>query len=138
MSTQGHDHEGDDKTRAEDTDVLGLFDPPAAATSAPTSEPTSEPASSTTPLPPTPPGPAGPYSSTAPAAAPAPRPEREFAPMRVGTVVWGLILAAVGFGVVATASGAEIDMQLALISLMGIGGLALLVGSVVTARRRRD
>lgn len=134
MSTQGHDHEGDDKTRAEDTDVLGLFDPPAAATSAPASEP----ASSTMPLPPTPPGPTGPYSSTAPAAAPAHRPERELAPMRVGTVVWGLILAAVGFGVVATASGAEIDMQLALISLMGIGGLALLVGSVVTARRRRD
>ncbi|WP_066582421.1 hypothetical protein [Cellulomonas timonensis] len=130
MSTQGHDHEGDDRTRAEDTDVLGLFDPPAADTSAPTSEPTS----STMPLPPTPPGPARQYSSTAPA----PAPEREHAPMRVGTVVWGLILAAVGFGVVATASGAEIDMQLALISLMGIGGVALLVGSVVTARRRRD
>lgn len=64
----------------------------------------------------------------APATAPRPR-------LRVGTVVWGLVLAAIGVGLLAWAAGLSIDVQLALIVLLaGAGGL-LLVGSIVSAVR---
>ncbi|WP_029289671.1 hypothetical protein [Cellulomonas sp. HZM] len=55
---------------------------------------------------------------------------------RVRTVVWGLMLAAVGVGLLAWAGGATIDVQLAIIVLLGAGGLALLVGSLVPGVRR--
>jgi hypothetical protein len=54
---------------------------------------------------------------------------------RVGTVVWGLIIAACGLGVIAWASGARIDFQLALIVLLGVAGTALLVGSILSGAR---
>ncbi|WP_028049981.1 hypothetical protein [Cellulomonas sp. URHD0024] len=63
---------------------------------------------------------------------PEPQPRR----LRVGTVVWGLILAACGLGVIAWASGARIDYQLALIILLAAAGTALLVGSIVSGARR--
>lgn len=55
--------------------------------------------------------------------------------LRVGTVVWGLVLAACGLGVIAWASGARIDFQLALIVLLAAAGVALLVGSIVSGAR---
>ena len=55
--------------------------------------------------------------------------------LRVGTVVWGLVIAAFGLGVVAWASGARIDLQLAMIVLLAVAGTALLVGSILSATR---
>ncbi|WP_448061887.1 hypothetical protein [Cellulomonas hominis] len=76
--------------------------------------------------PPTTPG------ATVPATAPAgPR-------LRVGTVVWGLVIATVGIGLLALAAGATIDVQLAFIVLLGAAGLALLGGSLVVGLRHRD
>lgn len=57
---------------------------------------------------------------------------------RVRTVVWGVILAALGGGMLAVALGARIDLELAAIGLLAFAGLALLVGSLATAFRRRD
>jgi hypothetical protein len=57
--------------------------------------------------------------------------------VRVGTVVWGLVIAAVGVGLVAAASGVQFDTELAFIALIAAAGLALLVGSLATATRRR-
>jgi len=56
--------------------------------------------------------------------------------LRVSTVVWGLVVALVGVGVLAWSAGARIDVQLAVIVLLAVAGAALLVGSVVTAGRR--
>ncbi len=55
--------------------------------------------------------------------------------LRVGTVVWGLVLALLGVGVAAVGAGAALDLQAALIVLLVIAGTALLVGAFVTARR---
>ena len=56
---------------------------------------------------------------------------------RVGTVVWGLVVAAVGVGLLSVAWGANLDAELALIVLLGAAGVALLVGSLVGLRRSR-
>jgi hypothetical protein len=69
-----------------------------------------------------------------PAAVTADEPEPR-ARLRVGTVVWGLVLAAIGVGILAWASGLAIDVQLALIVLLAVAGAALLVGSLVSAAR---
>ena len=63
------------------------------------------------------------------------RPAVEPRRLRVGTVVWGLVIAACGLGVLAWAGGARIDLQLALIILLAGAGLALLVGSLVSGAR---
>ncbi len=55
---------------------------------------------------------------------------------RVGTVVWGLVVLAVGLGLMALGNGLVFDVQLAVILLVAGAGLALLVGSLVGARRR--
>ena len=66
------------------------------------------------------------------------RADRPRSRLRVGTVVWGLVIAAIGVGVVATAAGAVFDLQLALIALLAVAGVAMLGGSIaVTARHRR-
>lgn len=57
--------------------------------------------------------------------------------VRVGTVVWGLVLAAIGVGLIAFASGVSFDVELAVILLVAAAGVALLVGSLATATRRR-
>lgn len=82
---------------------------------------------------PTPPA----VSPAPPAAALPPLPLPEDRGPRAGTVVWGLVVAAVGIGILALAAGAEIDGQLALIVLLAAAGVALLVGSVVSSARRR-
>ncbi len=58
--------------------------------------------------------------------------------LRVGTVVWGLVIVAVGVGLLSAAWGAHVDAELALIVLLGAAGVALLVGSLVGMRRSRD
>lgn len=70
-------------------------------------------------------------TATAPAPAPAPR------GMRVGTIVWGLVLAAIGAGVLAWAIGVSFDVELAFIVLIAAAGVLLLVGSLATMVRRR-
>ncbi|WP_273653953.1 hypothetical protein [Cellulomonas fimi] len=49
--------------------------------------------------------------------------------------MWGLVLAAIGVGILAWASGLTIDVGLALIVLLAVAGAALLVGSLVSAAR---
>jgi len=158
MSTQDREHENrEDEGRdhqeretsapaTDDTDVLGLFGPtadtvPAAAVPAQDAPDHDHAGAARSGPAPTQELPSWSDSAQSPTMAPGVTPlpvpaPREHAPLRVGTVVWGLMLAAVGFGIVASAYGAELDLQLALISLLGLGGVALLVGSVVTARRR--
>jgi len=65
-------------------------------------------------------------------------PEPVPAGQRVATVVWGLVVAAVGVGLLAVAWGADLDGQLALIVLLGAAGLALLVGSLLGMRTSRN
>lgn len=58
--------------------------------------------------------------------------------VRVGTTVWGLVIAAIGLGLLAATLGYRFDVELALIALVAAAGAALLVGTVLTAVRRRD
>ncbi|MGY4643314.1 hypothetical protein [Cellulomonas sp. URHB0016] len=55
--------------------------------------------------------------------------------LRVSTVVWGLVVATVGVGVLAWASGFSIDLQLSVIVLLAAAGTALLVGSILSGAR---
>jgi hypothetical protein len=75
-----------------------------------------------------------PIVEATPAAEPAPAdpPRRR---LRVGTVVWGLVIAAIGVGLLAWAAGFAIDLQLAMIVLLAVAGTALLVGSIVSGAR---
>ena len=57
--------------------------------------------------------------------------------MRVGTMVWGLVLAALGAGVLAWALGVSFDVELAFIVLVAAAGVLLLAGSLATIWRRR-
>jgi len=131
-----------DATRTFDTVGTGSDEHVAAA--APT--PAAAPAPAATPVPASTPAPgpaaarwaAAPTPPTAPPTPPAtPLPLPEDRGPRAGTVVWGLVVAAVGIGILALAAGAEIDGQLALIVLLAAAGVALLVGSVVSSARRR-
>lgn len=74
---------------------------------------------------------------TTPAAPAAPQPAPRTTP-RVGTVVWGLMVAAVGVGLLSIAWGAHLDTELAFIVLLGAAGVALLVGSLAGMRRSRN
>jgi len=56
--------------------------------------------------------------------------------LRVGTVVWGFVIVAVGAGILALALGATYDLDLALIALLSVAGLVLVVGSIVSSTRR--
>lgn len=84
-------------------------------------------------------GPTGPTGPTGPASAG--QPSAPLAPprrgMRVGTIVWGLVLAAIGAGVLAWAVGVAFDVELAFIVLVAAAGVLLLAGSVATTLRRR-
>lgn len=75
-----------------------------------------------------------PVADPAPVVEPAPTdpPRRR---LRVGTVVWGLVIAAIGVGLLAWAAGFAIDLQLAMIVLLAVAGTALLVGSIVSGAR---
>ncbi|MCC2320382.1 hypothetical protein [Cellulomonas xiejunii] len=56
--------------------------------------------------------------------------------VRVGTIVWGLIVAFVGLGVVLVTAGYTIDVQLAAIVLLIAGGVGLIVGPLFQGVRR--
>ncbi|MFD2797273.1 hypothetical protein ACFS27_27190 [Promicromonospora vindobonensis] len=56
---------------------------------------------------------------------------------RVGTAVWGLIVIAVGLGILAVSAGVMFDLGVALIVLLGAAGVILVVGSVISSLRRR-
>ena len=56
---------------------------------------------------------------------------------RVGTAVWGLIVIAVGLGILAVSAGVIFDLGVALIVLLGAAGVILVVGSVISSLRRR-
>lgn len=58
---------------------------------------------------------------------------------RTGTIVWGFLVVAVGAGLLAHAAGARVDLELGAILLLGAAGSLLVLGSLVSAaRRRRD
>ncbi|MBK5250010.1 MAG: hypothetical protein JJE50_11395 [Actinomycetales bacterium] len=57
---------------------------------------------------------------------------------RVGTIVWGLILALIGVGAVAVGAGVQLDLQAALIALLVVAGISLLVGAIATSARQRE
>ncbi|WP_407318882.1 hypothetical protein UQW22_00385 [Isoptericola halotolerans] len=101
------------------TDPLAVFDEPVrSAGSAP------EPTTASRPEPSA--------SGTAAPAAPLVR-----SGPRTTTIVWGLIVVAIGIGLLATTAGATIDLELAAILLLGVAGLLLVVGSVAGSMRRR-
>ena len=75
-----------------------------------------------------------PYTVPAPPVAPVPTASGP----RAGTVIWGLIVVAVGAAVLAGAVGLHIDFQLAFIGLLAVAGVGLLISSLVNAARRRD
>ena len=54
----------------------------------------------------------------------------------MGTVVWGILLAAIGAGIVARGLGVQFDVELALIIVLCVMGGALLVGSIVAGIRK--
>ncbi|MBD8078301.1 hypothetical protein [Cellulosimicrobium arenosum] len=56
---------------------------------------------------------------------------------RVGTIVWGFVVVALGGAVVASALGADVDMGLAAIVVLAVAGVTLVLGSVVSGARRR-
>ncbi|MFC8192214.1 hypothetical protein ACFUMH_11205 [Cellulomonas sp. NPDC057328] len=59
--------------------------------------------------------------------------------VRVGTIVWGVVIALLGAGVLVIAAGYTIDLELAAIGLLVLAGLGLIVGPLVAnARRRTD
>ncbi len=58
---------------------------------------------------------------------------------RTGTIVWGFLVVAVGVGLLAQSAGARIDVELGAILLLGAAGALLVLGSLLSAaRRRRD
>ncbi len=59
-------------------------------------------------------------------------------PVRIGTIVWGLVITAIGVLVLALVAGATIDSGLAVIGLLAGSGIALLIGALVSAVRRRE
>lgn len=56
---------------------------------------------------------------------------------RVRTVVWGVVVIVAGALLAAAAAGAVLDVQLAVIVTVALAGVALVVGSLVSAGRRR-
>jgi hypothetical protein len=141
----------DTEPATDDTAVLAPDETrPVPRTSAWSSQPEQEPAAYTSPIgalyastdrpepveqPPAPPTYAAPaavvYDEPAEPAEPVAPPRR----LRVGTVVWGLVIAAIGVGLLAWAAGFAIDLQLAMIVLLAVAGTALLVGSIVSGAR---
>ena len=61
---------------------------------------------------------------------------RERPGLRPGTVVWGLVIALVGVGVLLVGAGYTIDVQLASIVLLIAAGLGLILGPLIQSLRR--
>jgi hypothetical protein len=128
----------------DDSDPLAPLREPAPAASSTTSAPEA-PASGTGhaagPGPaPDRPAPALPGQAAQPGQAVQPAQPAQAAPRRgprVGTAVWGLVVIAVGLGILAVAAGVVFDLGVALIVLLGAAGVILVAGSVISSVRRR-
>lgn len=53
---------------------------------------------------------------------------------RTGTIVWGVVLALLGLGCLAIGYGLRVDLQLSLIVVLAVGGIALLIKALVPTR----
>ncbi|MFD7024339.1 hypothetical protein [Promicromonospora sukumoe] len=122
----------------DDSDPLAPLREPAPAASSTTSAPEA-PASGTGHA--AGPGPAPAQAAPAqPGQAVQPAQPAQAAPKRgprVGTAVWGLVVIAVGLGILAVAAGVVFDLGVALIVLLGAAGVILVAGSVISSVRRR-
>ncbi|KGM13112.1 hypothetical protein N869_16180 [Cellulomonas bogoriensis 69B4 = DSM 16987] len=58
-------------------------------------------------------------------------------PVRIATIVWGLVVVVVGAGLLAAAVGVVFDVELAAIAVLALAGAGLLVGAVINGARRR-
>jgi hypothetical protein len=114
MTTDGPDTREPDRTP---TDVP-LEDTMTTPT---TSGPPTAPLPTATPAPPA-------------AAVPATRPNRV---VRVGTIVWGLVIAAIGALILASALDVDFDTELAVIIVMATAGVLLLGGTIANSLRRK-
>jgi hypothetical protein len=83
--------------------------------------------------PPTTPLPAATPTPTA-TALPAKRPGRA---VRVGTIVWGLVIVAIGALIGAYALDVDFDTELAVIIVMAAAGVLLLGGTIANSLRRK-
>ena len=110
---------------------------PTAPLPAPDDPSPTAPLSPTDSVPDDPPGHIRVTTPMAPAAGTVPQPRPRPTP-RVATVVWGVMVVAVGVGLLSTAWGAHLDTELAFIVLLGVAGVALLVGSLAGMRRSRN
>ncbi len=127
-----------DAPAADDTDLLAPLRDPAPQ--APATPVAATPASGSGPAPaqPTPTQPSRPSQLSQPVQQA--HPATQVAPKRgprVGTAVWGLIVIAVGLGILAVSAGVVFDLGVALIVLLGAAGVILVVGSVVSSFKRR-
>ncbi|MGC5167077.1 hypothetical protein [Luteimicrobium sp. DT211] len=82
--------------------------------------------------------PSAPMASDEPSAPTQPRERTGRRGVRVGAVVWGLVVAVCGVLALAAAGGASIDGGTVAIAILGGAGVALVLGSIVTGLRRRD
>ncbi|GAA2217893.1 hypothetical protein GCM10010413_02820 [Promicromonospora sukumoe] len=115
----------------DDSDPLAALREPARSTSSAPEAPAS---GSPAPAQPVPGQPGQPGQAVQPA------PPAQAAPKRgprVGTAVWGLVVIAVGLGILAVAAGVVFDLGVALIVLLGAAGVILVAGSVISSVRRR-
>lgn len=55
--------------------------------------------------------------------------------VRVGTIVWGLVIVARGIGVLVVNAGYTLDVELAFIVLLAAAGTAMLLGTLLKGRR---
>jgi hypothetical protein len=115
-------------------DALWTLDRPDDATPGTTTPPAS-PAAAASVAPEPPRAPAPPAAPEPAEPAPARTGRR---PVRVGTVVWGLVVAVCGVLALAVAGGASIDGGTVAIGVLAGAGVALVLGSIVTGVRRRD
>jgi|GEM_PF-3752606 len=77
------------------------------------------------------------YESTGPGTTPGDAPPTATRdPLRVGTIVWGLIVALIGTGILAWGQGLRFDVQLAAIGVLAAAGVLLVVSSLVRTRQR--
>lgn len=63
-------------------------------------------------------------------------PRKRRAPVRIGTIVWGLIIAALGVMMIMWYEGMTIDTQSAIIWLLLSAGVLLVGGSILSAVRK--
>jgi len=114
-------------------DATDATDPVRTPTDVPQEDTMTTPTSpgpTTTPIPT-----AAPATPAAPlAVAPATRPDRV---LRVGTIVWGLVIAAIGALILAYALDVDFDTELAVIIVMAAAGVLLLGGTIANSLRRK-